>query len=78
MPHNLNLPSAINPDASYRARTCANFFGIGLSTWWHWVKTGKAKRGTKLGPKTTVWDGAYLLELKRALIAEVNSMGDAK
>lgn len=70
MQRNPNHLQAINPDACYRARTCADFFGIGLSTWWHWTKTGKAKRGTKLGPKTTVWDGAYLLELKQELIAE--------
>ena len=28
---------------------------IGRSTWWHWVKIGKAPAPIKLGPKTTVW-----------------------
>lgn len=60
----------INPTAMYRARDCARFYSIGLSTWWSWTKTGKAKRGIKIGPKITVWDGAYLLELKRKLFAQ--------
>ena len=65
-----NLPPSIDPAAMYRARECARFYAIGLSTWWLWTKTGKAKRGIKIGPHTTVWEGAYLLELKRKLMAE--------
>ncbi|MDR0881613.1 MAG: AlpA family phage regulatory protein [Candidatus Adiutrix sp.] len=38
-----------------RARGCAEFFGIGESTWWHWVQTGKVPAGIKIGNKTTVW-----------------------
>ena len=70
MQTNPTSPQSINPAAMYRARDCARFYSIGLSTWWLWTKTGKAKRGIKLGPQTTVWEGAYLLELKRKLIAE--------
>ncbi|WP_444910458.1 helix-turn-helix transcriptional regulator [Microbulbifer sp. TRSA005] len=70
MQTNLLNQQSINPSAMYRARDCARFYSIGLSTWWNWTKTGKAKRGTKLGPKTTVWEGAYLLELKQKLINE--------
>ncbi|MEW5250991.1 helix-turn-helix transcriptional regulator [Microbulbifer sp. 2201CG32-9] len=72
---NVSHPQSINPSAMYRARDCARFYSIGLSTWWHWAKTGKAKRGTKIGPKTTVWDGAYLLELKQKLMTETESRG---
>lgn len=28
---------------------------ISLSTWWAWVKTGKAPAGRKLGPRITAW-----------------------
>ncbi len=70
MQANSNYTQTITPSAMYRARDCARFFSIGLSTWWHWCKTGKAKRGTKLSQKVTCWDGAYLLELKQQLIAE--------
>ena len=63
-------PQTINPDAMYRAPECARFFACGLSTWWHWTKTGRAQRGLKIAPRMTVWEGAYLLELKQRLIAE--------
>ncbi|MCA0892849.1 helix-turn-helix transcriptional regulator [Microbulbifer agarilyticus] len=64
------LPHPIDPSAMYRARDCARFYSIGLSTWWSWIKSGKARRGIKIGPQTTVWEGAYLLELKQKLIRE--------
>ncbi|MFC6632950.1 helix-turn-helix transcriptional regulator [Microbulbifer taiwanensis] len=70
MQKDLSQPPTVNPAAMYRAPECARLFGIGLSTWWNWTKTGRAQRGIKLGPKTTVWEGSYLLELKRELIAE--------
>ncbi|SFC31736.1 transcriptional regulator, AlpA family [Microbulbifer thermotolerans] len=73
MQDNATHPQTINPSAMYRAKECARFYSIGLSTWWHWTKTGKAKRGTKLGPKITVWEGSYLLELKQKLMAEAQS-----
>jgi predicted DNA-binding transcriptional regulator AlpA len=38
-----------------RARDIHPFFGIGLSTWWAWVKQGRAPRGIRLGHRTTVW-----------------------
>lgn len=28
---------------------------IGKSTWWLWVRTGKAPAPVKLGPRVTVW-----------------------
>ena len=60
----------INPDAVYRARECAGFFAIGLSTWWYWTKTGKAQRGIKIGARTTVWPGCYLLQLRDELFQQ--------
>ncbi|TGD72835.1 AlpA family phage regulatory protein [Mangrovimicrobium sediminis] len=38
-----------------RDRQIYPFFGIGRSTWWKWVKEGKAPPGIKLGSRTTVW-----------------------
>ena len=60
----------INPSALYRAKDCARFFSIGLSTWWRWCHTGMAMPGVKISPKVTVWEGNYLLELKKKLIAD--------
>lgn len=31
------------------------FFAIGRSTWWKWVRDGKAPPGIKLSSRTTVW-----------------------
>jgi predicted DNA-binding transcriptional regulator AlpA len=28
---------------------------VSRSTWWQWVKDGKAPAGTKLGPRITAW-----------------------
>ena len=70
-----NHPQAINPDAMYRARECARLWNIGLSTWWHWAKTGKVMPGLRVGPKTTVWTGDYLLDLRERLIAEAKVGG---
>ncbi len=38
-----------------RARQCAEFLGIGLSTFWRWVHQGKIPRGTQLSARCTVW-----------------------
>ena len=65
-----HLSTPVNPSVLYRAPECARIFGVSRSTWWHWAKTGRAARGIKLGPRTTVWEGSYLLELKQKLIAE--------
>ncbi len=60
----------INRDALYRAKDCANLYSVGLSTWWKWVSDGRVKPGIKLGPKTTVWEGEYLLDLRQKFIRE--------
>lgn len=40
---------------------------VSRSTWWAWVKSGKAPPSRKLGPKMTAWK----VEDIRALIASV-------
>ncbi|SEA16402.1 hypothetical protein SAMN05216562_2056 [Microbulbifer marinus] len=61
---------SVDTSALYRAEDCATFFSIGLSTWWSWTRTGKAKPGIKLGGRTTVWEGSYLAALKHQLLSE--------
>ncbi|TDG16057.1 AlpA family phage regulatory protein [Seongchinamella unica] len=51
-----------------RAKQIHQFFGIGLSTWWLWVKEGKAPPGIRLGSRTTVWRA----EDVRALLDELS------
>lgn len=40
---------------------------IGESTWWKWVKSGKAPAPVKLGPRTTAWTAESI----RSLIEEL-------
>ncbi len=62
--------NAINPDALYRAASCAQIFSVGKSTWWKWVADGRIKRGHRIGARTTVWEGSYLIEIRQKLISE--------
>lgn len=39
-----------------RAKEIAHLLSIGLSTWWLWVKIGKAPAGKKLSNRVTVWE----------------------
>lgn len=41
--------------AFLRVKQIAKKLGIGQSTWWFWVRTGKAPAGKKLGDRVTVW-----------------------
>jgi len=38
-----------------RAKQIHPHLAIGLSTWWLWVREGKAPKPIKLGNRTTVW-----------------------
>jgi predicted DNA-binding transcriptional regulator AlpA len=38
-----------------RAKDCAKFLGIGVSTWWRWVAEGRVSKGIHLSPRCTVW-----------------------
>lgn len=38
-----------------RAKQAADFVGIGLSTFWRWVKEGRLPQGIHLSARCTVW-----------------------
>lgn len=42
---------------------------IGKSTWWQWVRDGKAPAPVKLGPRTTAWKSADISALIESLNA---------
>jgi len=52
-----------------RAKQVHRYFGIGLSTWWLWVKQGRAPQGIRLGSRTTVWRAEDI----RSLLDEISS-----
>ena len=35
---------------------------VSKSTWWAWVKEGKAPKPTKLGPKITAWKASDIYQ----------------
>lgn len=47
----------------WRAKEVAKHLNIGVSTWWAWVKAGKAPRRIKLGSRVTVWRASEVLDL---------------
>ena len=66
----LRLPQIIgNPDAD---PPIPPRIPIGRSTWWQWVRDGKAPKPVKLSVRTTAWRSADI----DALIATLNA-GDA-
>ena len=46
-----------------RVKEVAAALGIGVSTWWSWVKAGKAPKGIKLGSRITVWRASEIMAL---------------
>ena len=42
---------------------------IGKSTWWQWVRDGKAPAPVKLGPRTTAWKSSDISDLIDSLNA---------
>ena len=55
-----------NPDAE---PPIPALFPIGKSTWWQWVRDGKAPAPVKLGPRTTAWKSADISALIESLNA---------
>lgn len=54
-------------------RGIPGFIPVSATTWWTWVKAGKAPRPLKLGPAITVWRAEDL----RALIADLARQASA-
>ena len=50
------MPSTTLPDTGYvRLPTILRIIPVSRSTWWQWVRDGKAPAGRKLGPRITAW-----------------------
>ena len=43
---------------------------VGRSTWWKWVRDGKAPAPIKLGPRTTAWRAEEILAFVERLRSE--------
>ena len=53
------------------------FIPVCESTWWQWVKDGKAPQPTKLGPKITVWRAEDIREFANTLYQTAEGNDDA-
>lgn len=51
----VNADSRVNCQGALRAKGCAQFFGIGESTWWRWASEGRIPPGIRLSGRVTVW-----------------------
>lgn len=65
--NNTNFPIS----GCVRAKQSAKYLGIGLSTFWAWVKDGKIKQPTKHGERVSVWQASYIRDLSENGIREV-------
>lgn len=60
------LAAPILPEVGFvRLSDILRVLPIGRSTWWAWVKTGKAPAGVKIGANTTAWRAEEIRELLR-------------
>lgn len=59
------LADSFPESGAVRAKQVAAFLGIGLSTLWSYAsdKDGRIKKPTKLSPKISVWDAAYIRDI---------------
>lgn len=50
-----NLPSPLPPEGFVRLPQVLHVLGIGKTSFWDGVKTGRFPAPVKLGPRTTAW-----------------------
>ncbi len=59
------------PSAGYvRLPQVLSVIPIGTTTWWRWVREGKAPKAIKLGARTTAWKAQDILSLIDQLAEE--------
>jgi predicted DNA-binding transcriptional regulator AlpA len=50
-----SAPSGLPKTGYVRLNQILQHVPIGRSTWWQWVRDGKAPQSVKLGARTTAW-----------------------
>lgn len=56
------------PETGYvRLPAILRVIPVSRSTWWQWVKAGKAPAGRKLGPRITAWKAEQIHALLATL-----------
>lgn len=57
------LKEAFPEAGKVRVPQIAAHLGIGVSTWWLYVKEGRVLQPVKYGARVAVWDAQYIREL---------------
>lgn len=57
------LAEAFPKTGKVRASQIAARLGLGVSTWWLYVKEGRVKKPTKYSERVSVWDSDYINDL---------------
>lgn len=65
-------------EGKVRAKQAAPFLGVGLSTFWLYVKQGRIDRPMRYGARVSVWDASYIRSLAENGIPEAKSLSDGK
>jgi predicted DNA-binding transcriptional regulator AlpA len=71
-----NIISTLD-EPKYRAKEAAKLLGIGLSTFWLYVKNGKIPQGIKVSYRLTIWPKSFL-EAYWANIQQKTGKNEAK
>jgi predicted DNA-binding transcriptional regulator AlpA len=66
----------VDPRALLRLPQVLALYPVGASSWWAGVKAGKYPRPVKLGPHTTAWRAADVLELIERLANQPTSANE--
>lgn len=64
--------SAFPHEGKARAKQAAPFLGIGISTFWLYVKQGRIKKPQRYGKRVSVWDAQYIRQLAEIGIPEAS------
>ena len=65
-------------EGNVRAGPSAKHVGIGVSTWWLYVKQGRIKQPMRYGKRVSVWGAAYVRGLAENGIPEAKSLEVSK
>lgn len=68
--HNNTAPEPFPTEGMVRAKQSAKYLSIGLSTFWLYVKKGRIKPASKLGPRVSAWKASYIRDLAENGIEE--------
>ena len=52
-------------NGNVRVKEIAPFLGVGVSTFWKYVREGKINKPVKFGARVSVWDAEYIREISK-------------